>query len=119
MPSTTSTSTTSPSSFSTTYCATLAPTLPAPTTVIFGRGCVTLSTSAWPPCCAAIGSAPRLQLGHVLDDGRAELRALDFLGPLHQPCQVIGHHLLLDGGLEAGDDAIGRLQPPRVAAQSH
>src|SRR5882724_3460836 len=35
-PSITSTRTTSPSSFSTTYWATEAPTLPAPTTVIFG-----------------------------------------------------------------------------------
>ena len=33
----TSTSTTSPSSFSTAYWATVAPTLPAPTTVILGR----------------------------------------------------------------------------------
>src|SRR4030095_5006239 len=41
MPSTTSTSTTSPSSFSTAYCATEAPTLPAPTTVIFGRAAIT------------------------------------------------------------------------------
>ena len=54
----TSTNTTSPSSFSTAYCATLAPTLPAPTTVIFGRACVTLSTSAFPTCKAAIGPAP-------------------------------------------------------------
>src|ERR1700693_2543788 len=37
MPSITSTSTTSPSSFSTAYWAIEAPTLPAPTTVIFGR----------------------------------------------------------------------------------
>src|SRR5262245_20513491 len=40
MPSTTSTSTTSPSSFSTAYCATEAPTLPAPTMVIFGRAAI-------------------------------------------------------------------------------
>src|SRR5262245_33890376 len=40
MPSMTSTSTTSPSSFSTAYCATEAPTLPAPTTVIFGRAAI-------------------------------------------------------------------------------
>src|SRR5688572_1630705 len=40
MPSMTSTSTTSPSSFSTMYWAAVAPTLPAPTTVILGRAAI-------------------------------------------------------------------------------
>ncbi len=51
-PSMTSTRTTSPSSRSTTYWATLAPTLPAPTTVILGRGCSAVRTSALPTCIA-------------------------------------------------------------------
>src|SRR5438128_9998056 len=86
----TSTSTTSPSSLSTAYWATVAPTFPAPTTVILGR--------------APILSPYRLQLRHVLDDGGAELRALHFLGALHQPREVVGDHLGLDRLLQAGDD---------------
>src|SRR5262245_46882737 len=114
MPSMTSTSTTSPSSFSTAYCATLAPTLPAPTTVILGR--------VWPPprisalpAGIAVRPEPRLQLGHVLDDGGAELGALDLLGTLHQPREVVRDHLLLDGRLEPVDDPVGRFRPPHVA----
>src|SRR2546428_1384463 len=53
-PSMTSTSTTSPNSFSTAYCATVAPTLPAPTTVILGRRLTTLSGSAFPTCIPAL-----------------------------------------------------------------
>src|SRR5437016_1767597 len=76
MPSTTSTSTTSPSSFSTTYWATLAPTLPAPTAVIFARAVIRFSS--------------RLQGRHVLDDLAAELRALHFLGAFHEAGEVVG-----------------------------
>src|SRR5512132_1072927 len=96
----TSTSTTSPSSFSTRYCATEAPTLPAPTTVIFGR--------------AAMG-VPSLELCHVLDDGGAELRALHLLRALHEPREVVGDDLLLDRLLEAGDDPVGGVGPAHVA----
>src|SRR5215470_12531546 len=99
MPSTTSTSTTSPSSRSTVYWATLAPTLPAPTTVIFGR-----TPMAGP-----------LRLRHVGDDGAAELGALDLARSFHQPGEVVGHHLLVEGLLQAGDDAVGRLVPAHVA----
>src|SRR5438093_1093760 len=100
-PSMTSTSTTSPSSFSTAYWATVAPTFPAPTTVILGR--------------APILSPYRLQLRHVLDDDGAELRALHFLGALHQPREVVGDHLGLDRLLEAGDDPVGGVGPAHVA----
>src|SRR5881296_1558392 len=93
-PSMTSMRTTSPSSRSTAYWATEAPTLPAPTTVIFGRRLTTLSGSALPTCMGA-----PLQLFHVLDDGGAELRAFDFLRALHEPREVVGHHLLPDGRL--------------------
>src|SRR5712691_1889482 len=110
MPSTTSTSTTSPSSRSTAYWATEAPTLPAPTTVILGRWLTTLSGSALPTCMGA-----PLQLLHVLDDGGAKLRALDFLGALHEPREVVGHHLLPDGHLQRGDDPVRRLRPAHVA----
>src|SRR5436190_497300 len=95
------TSTTSPSSFSTAYWATVAPTFPAPTTVILGR--------------APILSPYRLQLRHVLDDGGAELRALHFLGALHQPREVVGDHLGLDRLLQAGDDPVRRVGPAHVA----
>src|SRR5206468_10522376 len=81
-PSMTSTSTTSPSSSSTAYWATVATTLPAPTTVILGR--------------APILSPYRPQLRHVLDDRGADLRARHFLGPLHHPRTVQGDHLGLE-----------------------
>src|SRR2546428_10698021 len=97
MPSTTSTSTTSPSSFSTAYWATLAPTLPAPTTVIFARAVIRFSS--------------RLQGRHVLDDLAAELRALHFLGAFHEAGEVVGDDLRLGGLLESGHAAGGRLRP--------
>src|SRR5215470_9366026 len=100
MPSMTSTSTTSPSSRSTAYWATEAPTLPAPTTVILGRA------MAYPLC------SERL---HAVDDGRPELRALHFLGALHEAGEVIGDDLLGQRLLDAGVDAIGRLRPAHVA----
>src|SRR5262245_61339126 len=115
MPSITSTRTTSPSSRSTAYWATLAPTLPAPTTVIFGRARRVLGTSALPVSLGAIGGPPpSLQLRHGLDDGRAELRALDLLRPVHQPRKVIGHDLPLDGRLESRDEAVGGFGPAHV-----
>src|SRR5215470_4257133 len=100
MPSMTSTSTTSPSSRSTAYWATEAPTLPAPTTVILGRA------MAYPLC------SERL---HAVDDGRPELRALHFLGALHEAGEVVGDDLLGQRLLDAGIDAIGRLRPAHVA----
>ena len=36
-------------------------------------------------------------------------------GALHQAGEVVGHDLRLDGGLEARDDAVGRLGPAHVA----
>src|SRR6266436_706097 len=101
MPSITSTSTTSPSSRSTVYWATEAPTWPAPTTVIFGR--------------AMIGILSLSERLHAFDDGRAELRALHFLRPFHEPGEVIGDDLLRERLLDARVDAIGRLRPPHVA----
>src|SRR5207245_9661682 len=94
-PSITSTSTTSPNSFSTTYWATEAPTLPAPTTLILGRRLMTLSGSALPTCMRA-----PLQLRHGLDDGRPVLRALHIPRALYEAREVVGvrlglvrHHL--------------------------
>src|SRR5437867_12888040 len=87
-PSITSTSTTSPNSFSTTYWATEAPTLPAPTTLILGRRLMTLSGSARPTCMRA-----PLQLRHDRDDGRRELRALHLPRGLHETPQVVSDHL--------------------------
>src|SRR5215813_5117499 len=112
----TSTRTTSPSSFSTAYWATLAPTLPAPTTVILGLGIVLLIRSP-----RTAGPQPRdvlrlaLQLRHVLNDGRAELRALHFPGALHQPREVVRDHLGLDRLLEPRNDAIRGVGPAHVA----
>src|SRR5215470_8593723 len=97
----TSTSTTSPSSFSTAYCATEAPTLPAPTTVIFGRAMSIVLAG--------------LQRLHVFDDRRPERRALDFLGALHESCEIVGHDLLRDGLFDPGDDPVGRFGPAQVA----
>src|SRR5712692_4264011 len=110
MPSMTSTSTTSPSSRSTAYWATEAPTLPAPTTVILGRWLTTLSGSALPTC---MGTP--LHLLHVLDDGAAERRALDFLRAVHEPREIVRHDLLPDGRLQRGDDPVSRLRPAHVA----
>src|SRR5438445_574175 len=106
--------TTSPSSFSTAYWATLAPTLPAPTTVILGRGYCVLRISALPSCIPIPFSARCLQRGHALDDGAAELRALHFAGALHQPGEVVGDDLLLDGLLETGHQAVGGIRPAQV-----
>src|SRR5437773_12399994 len=91
----TSTRTTSPSSFSTAYWATEAPTLPAPTTVILGRPASNVPSLAYrlateaggwitdSPAAAARTAARdvlrlALQLRHVLGDAGAELRALHF-----------------------------------------
>src|SRR2546425_7834999 len=103
-PSMTSTRTTSPSSRSTAYCATEAPTLPAPTTVILGLGCSVLRISALPSCMPV--SPSRLELRHVLDDGRPELRALHLRRAVHQAREVVGDDLGLDRLLEARE--IGR-----------
>src|SRR2546428_11438173 len=80
-PSMTSTSTTSPNSFSTAYCATVAPTLPAPTTVILGRRLTTLSGSAFPTCIPALLclSAPLRRGGPPSPPPR---------GPPHHPAPV-------------------------------
>src|SRR5438034_724859 len=43
-----------------------------------------------------LGTRAHLQFRHVLDDGRAELRALHFLGAVHEPREVVGDDLLLD-----------------------
>src|SRR2546427_5831005 len=97
MPSTTSTSTTSPSSFSTAYWATLAPTLPAPTTVIFARAVIRFSS--------------RLQGRHVLDDLAAELRALHFLGAFHEAGEHVRADHRLGELLQSGRQAEHRLPP--------
>src|SRR6267378_4209251 len=116
-PSMTSTSTTSPSSFSTAYWATVAPTLPAPTTVILGRAnsvsFISSSRTGRPGRHSVLRLA--LQLRHALDDGGAELRALHFLGAVHEPREVVGDDLLLDRLLEAGDDPVGGVGPAHVA----
>src|SRR6266568_4259777 len=100
-PSITSTSTTSPNSFSTTYWATEAPTLPAP---------MTLSGSALPTCMRA-----PLRLRHVLDDGGPELRALHLPRALHETREVVGDHLGLDRLLKRRDDPVRRVGPSQVA----
>src|SRR5574340_980696 len=102
MPSTTSTRTTSPSSFFTVYCATLAPTLPAPTTVIFGRALVLMRFL-------------RSDGLHVLDDGGSELRALHFLRAFHEPREVVGDDLRLDRLLQRRHEHIGSVRPAHVA----
>src|SRR5256712_159025 len=109
-PSITSTSTTSPNSFSTTYWATEAPTLPAPTTLILGRRLMTLSGSALPTCMRA-----PLRLRHGLDDGGPELRALHLPRALHEAREVVGDHLGLDRLLQPGDDPVRRVGPSQVA----
>src|SRR5437867_2645287 len=109
-PSRTSMRTTSPSSRTTVYRATEAPTLPAPTTVIFGRRVTTLSGSALPTCMRTLS-----ELRHVLDDGGAKLRALHFSRSVHQACEVVGDHPGLDRLLQTRDDPIRRVGPSHVA----
>src|SRR2546426_4686976 len=93
----TSTRTTSPSSFSTAYWATEAPTLPAPTTVILGRPASNVPSLAYRLATEAGGwitDSPRLrlrlalrprdvlrlalQLRHVFHDGGGQIRGLYF-----------------------------------------
>src|SRR5256712_11370477 len=107
----TSTRTTSPSSFSTAYWATEAPTLRAPTTVILGRPASNVPSLAYRLATEAGGwitDSPRLrlrlalrprdvlrlalQLRPVLDDGGGELRALHFFRALPEARGVVGGH---------------------------
>src|SRR5260370_9385266 len=112
-PSMTSTRATSPSSRPTADCATEAATLAAPTTVILGLGWSVLRISALPSCMPV--SPSRLELRHVLDDGRPELRALHLRRAVHQAREVVGDDLGLDRLLEARDDPVGRVGPAHVA----
>src|SRR5213592_3469417 len=120
-PSMTSMRTTSPSSRSTAYLATEAPTLPAPTTVIFGRRACTCVLSSFISSPRTAGPQPRdvlrlaLRLRHVLDDGGAELRALHFSRSVHQAREVVGDHPGLDRLLQTRDDPIRRVGPSHVA----
>src|SRR3990172_5011891 len=109
-PSTISTRTTSASSFSTVYWATEAPTLPAPTTVTFGR----IFPSRGSGFTVHSSLVPGLRSAHVFDDGICKLGALQLGGTLHQPSKIIGHALLLDGLLEPMVDAVGRRLPAQV-----
>src|SRR5262249_17464092 len=111
------------------YCAVVAPTLPAPTTVTFGlifppgsdldfstfttRGHPQLpALRATPSPCRGIGvdgtvGKSESDPAHVLHDGGAELGALDLAGPIHEAGEVVRHDLLADRGLQALDDAVG------------
>src|SRR5438128_187963 len=130
----TSTRTTSPSSFSTAYWATEAPTLPAPTTVILGRPASNVPSLAYRLATEAGGwitDSPRLrlrralrprdvlrlalQLRHVLDDGGAELRALHFFRALHEAREVVGDHPGLDRLLQRTDHQVRGVRPAHVA----
>src|SRR6266446_2911686 len=130
----TSTRTTSPSSFSTAYWATEAPTLPAPTTVILGRPASNVPSLAYRLATEAGGwitDSPRLrlrlalrprdvlrlalQLRHVLDDGGAELRALHFFRALHEAREVVGDHPGLDRLLQRTDNQVRGVRPAHVA----
>ena len=46
---------------------------------------------------------------HILDDRRRKLRCLQLGGAGHQPLQVVGHALLLNGARDAVFDQLGRL----------
>src|SRR2546427_1306512 len=83
----TSTRTTSPSSFSTAYWATEAPTLPAPTTVILGRPASNVPSLAYRLATEAGGwitDSPRLRL-------RLALRPRDVLRLPPQPRPVLDY----------------------------
>src|SRR3972149_7879341 len=90
-PSTISTRTTSASSFSTVYWATEAPTLPAPTTVTFGR----IFPSRGSGFTVHSSLVPGLRSAHVFDDGICKLGALQLGGPLHAEGAVGGRPALL------------------------
>src|SRR5438046_4204846 len=120
-PSMTSMRTTSPSSRSTAYWATEAPTLPAPTTVIFGRRACTCVLSSFISSSRTAGPQPRdvlrlaLRPRHVLDDGGADSPALHFSRSVHQAREVVGDHPGMDRLFQTRDNQIRRFVPFHVS----
>src|SRR5215218_1254962 len=100
MPSTMSIRTTSQSSLSTSRCAAVAPTLPAPITVTFLRAIKCLLGVRQP---AAVATAGRSLL-HVLDDRVSELARPQFRSAVHLPLEVVGDALLLNRRRDGVDD---------------
>src|SRR5581483_8917463 len=93
---------TSPRDFCTASSARLPPICPPPTRPIF-RFLIMMSSPL-----------------HVLDDGLAELAALQLLNGaraflLHEPREVVGHGLRGDGAVHSLDDLVGRFVPLHVA----
>jgi len=52
---------------------------------------------------------------HALSQGGAEGGTGDFLGPFHEPGEVVGHHLVPDGGLHGLDNLVRRFLPTQMA----
>src|SRR5262245_9900473 len=105
-----STRTTSPSSFETNQCAVVAPTLPAPTTVIFFRPIfppVGVSSGQW-----VVGSCHNCPLPtahcslilHVLNNRARVFAGLDLRRAFHLAFQIVSDPLLRDGFDDAVDD---------------
>src|SRR5688572_17183280 len=55
----------------------------------------------------------------TVDDGRGELGGLDLGGALHEAGEVVGDHLVGDGGLEGADDVVGGTLPAEVLEHEH
>src|SRR5579864_7884200 len=114
MPSSTSMSTTLPSSFDATQWAAVAPTLPAPTIVIFFRIQV-LSFSAF---VRLDGRHPVVE-HHVVDDVVGKLAGADLGCARHLPLEVVGDQLIQNGGLHGIFDQARRLRPAQVVEHHH
>src|SRR5262252_11149 len=125
-PSKISVSTTSASSISTIRCAVVDPTNPPPTTVTFFR-LIFLSTECRalvrqifltsfllycaPSCEFRCLLSPSRQPHHILNNCPGKRRRPQFRSTRHQPLQVIGHALLLDGPCDPVFNQLRRVLP--------
>jgi len=59
------------------------------------------------------------RVSEAVDDGARELRALDLGGAVHETGEVVGDHLVADGGLDRTDDVVGGVLPSEVFEHHH
>src|SRR5215468_2778620 len=111
-PSRISVSTTSPSSLSTIRCAVVDPTKPPPTTVTFFRliFCL-LRSAAANRLVAALTTYYRYCSSHILNNRSRERARSQLRRSGHQPLQIVGHFLLLNGLRNSILDQVRRFVP--------